>query len=108
VKYDATQQGANLGQIVTAGEKDLLSGTEPQLYASNDHKADWLGAIKSRKDPICPVEVGASTVDACHLLNFAYFHGQKLQWDPKAHQFTGGTGDPAWLRREYRAAFQLT
>jgi predicted dehydrogenase len=108
VKYDATREGADLRQIVAAAEKDLLSGTEPQLYVSNDHHADWLGAIRSRKDPVCPVEVGASTVDACHLLNFAYLHGKKLQWDAKAHQFTGGTGDPAWLRREYRGAWKLS
>jgi hypothetical protein len=38
----------------------------------------------------------------CHLVNLAYYHGQKLKWDPKAEQFTGGTGNKAWLNVPHR------
>ena len=35
-------------------------------------------AIRSRKQPNCPIEIGARTVAVCHLGNIAYLHGEEL------------------------------
>jgi hypothetical protein len=40
-------------------------------------------------------------------MNLAYYHGKKLQWDPARQAFAGGTGDPAWLTRDYRAPWRV-
>ncbi len=90
-----------------AVEKEFLSEAKVKLYASNDHRTDFLSSIRSRKQPITDVEVGARTVTACHLANFAYYHGQNLKWDPAANRFAGGTGDPKWLTREYRGEWSV-
>jgi hypothetical protein len=88
-------------------EKEFLADAKVKLYASTDHKADFLASIASRKLPICDVEIGARTVTACHLTNLAYWHGQKIQWDPAKNNFTGGTGDAKWLTRDYRGEWKV-
>ncbi len=86
---------------------EYLSGDAKRLYKSNDHKGDWLACIRSRSEPICDVEVGAHTVIVCHLVNLAYYHGQKMKWDPKGFKFVEGTGDKAWLDVTYRTPWKL-
>src|ERR1051325_9748852 len=73
--------------------KKYLDESSIRLYKSDNHGSDFLASIKSRKPPICDVEVGARTVTVCHLVNLAYYHGQKMKWDPKAEQFVDGAGD---------------
>jgi predicted dehydrogenase len=104
---DPKEKVPNAGEIAERAAKELLGDTAPMLYVSDDHKTDFLNAIKSRKDPICPVEVGAHSINACHLLNIGYRYGRKLKWDPAKEEFAGGTGDPKWLTREYRDPWRV-
>ena len=53
------------------------------------------------------MEIGARTVTTCHLVNFAYRYGQKIQWDPAKLDFAGGTGKAEWLTREYRGPWKV-
>lgn len=87
--------------------KELLPANAVRLYSSYDHLGDWLKSIRTRKPPICDVEIGQRTATACNLINLAYFYGKVLKWDPAKEQFTGGTGDPSWLTRDYRAPWGL-
>jgi predicted dehydrogenase len=43
------------------------------------HVANFLECIKSRKEPNCPVEIGASGVSAPHLANVAFKQGRKVK-----------------------------
>jgi predicted dehydrogenase len=83
------------------GEKDV------HLYKSPGHQRDWLNCIKTRKRPICDVEVGARSVTVCHLGNLAYWNHAKLRWDPKEWHFVDGAGENQWLDRERRDPWQL-
>jgi predicted dehydrogenase len=87
--------------------KELLPANPVRLYNSQNHLGDWINSMRTRKAPICDVEVGAHTIIACSLVNLAYYHGQKMSWDPKAEKFTNNTGDPKWLTKEYRAPWKL-
>jgi hypothetical protein len=42
------------------------------------------------------------------LINPAYYNHAKIQWDPVKHEFTGGTGKPEWLTREYRGEWKVS
>jgi len=103
----ATDESAELNQKVTALARELLGSKQPQLQESTNHYANFLSSIHSRQDPICPVEVGAHTVNACHLLNFSYRYGEKVEWDPVRQNFINGTGKPEWLTREYSADWKV-
>jgi predicted dehydrogenase len=86
---------------------EQLPANAVRLYDSYDHLGDWLKSMRTRKPPICDVEIGARTAAVCNLVNLAYFHQQVLKWDPAKEQFAGGTGDPKWLGREYRSPWKL-
>ena len=84
------------------GEKDV------HLYKSPGHQSDWLECIKTRKRPICDVEVGARSVTVCHLGNIAYWTREKFKWDPKAWKFVDASATvEKWLDRDRRDPWQL-
>lgn len=97
----------SLAEQLDGLEKNHLGNAKVRLYSSADHRADFLSAMVSRKQPIADVETGSRTVIGCHLLGFAYYYGKKLKWNPATHEFAGSTGDAKWLHREYRGAWKL-
>ena len=56
---------------------------------SKNHHANWLDCIKSRKLPICDVEIGHRSATVCHLGNIAIRTGRKITWDPVKEQIVG-------------------
>ena len=50
-------------------------------YIDADHVRNFLDAVKSRQDPIEPVEVGFSTASLCLLGNMAQLLKRKFTWD---------------------------
>jgi len=78
-----------------------------QLYRSNNHYKDFVDCVRSRKRPICDVEVGARSVTVCHLGNIAYWHGRKLKWDPAKEQFVGDQEANTWLDVEKRGGWKV-
>ena len=88
-------------------EKCGLPANAVRLYHSNDQISDWLKCMQTRKLPICDVEIGQRTATICNLVNQVYFNRKGCKWNPKAEQFTDGTGGASWLTREYRAPWTL-
>ena len=97
----------SLDEQMNAAEKEFHSNAAIKLYQSTDHRADFIASVRSRKQPITGVEIGARTVSVCHLANFAYHHGQSMKWDPTREQFVGGTGNKKWLDMPYRGPWKL-
>ena len=87
--------------------QELLPANAVRLYASGDHLADFLNSVRTRRPPICDVEIGHRTATICNLVSQVYYHGQTLEWDPKAEAFVNGTGNPQWLTKEYRAPWKV-
>ena len=87
--------------------QELLPPNPVRLYNSYNHLQDWIKSIGTRKPPICDVEIGARTAAVCTLVNLAYYHGRRMKWDPATEQFKDNTGDPRWLRRDYRAPWKI-
>jgi hypothetical protein len=71
------------------------------------HVRNFLDAVKSRQDPIEPVEVGHRTATLCHLGNIAMKLGRKIQWDPDAEQILGDDEASAMLTRPMREPWTL-
>ena len=88
-------------------QKELLKDAKVKLYKSSDHIADFAGCIRNRKKPITHEGVGGGTAIVCHLMNIAYVLGKPFKWDPLKHEFTGGTGDPKFLTRDYRGEWKV-
>ena len=93
----------SLNAQVQFAERNLLKDAKVKLYASSNHLVDFLDCVQSRQKPITSEQVGARSAICCHLINQSYYHRASLKWDPTKLAFAGGTGDPQWLTRDYRA-----
>jgi predicted dehydrogenase len=92
---------------VQKAEREFLKEAKVRLYKSENHIADFLECVKSRKKPNTSEQVGARSAICCHLLNQSYYHHARLKWDPARFAFTGGAGDPKWLTRDYRGEWKV-
>jgi len=95
-------EGTQLDAEVTKAEEMLLKNAKTRLYVSTSHTDDFMACVKSRKKPVANEQAGGRTAICCHLLNQLYYNNTPMKWNPKRFRFTGGTGNPAWLTREYR------
>ena len=92
---------------VQKAEKAYLQNAKIQLYNSKNHVSDFMECVKSRKKPVTSEQVGGHSAICCHLMNQSYYHHAKFTWDPMKFEFTGGTGDPKWLTRDYRTPWSV-
>jgi predicted dehydrogenase len=96
---------------INASEPEMLDTpmTDPtvRLEVSDDHMGNFFEAVRSRKDPICPVEVGHLSATVGHLIVIALRTGRTLQWDAAKEKFTGdGAKDGnAHLERRMRKPY---
>lgn len=84
-----------------------IGETEQRVYFSDNHYRDWIDSIKSRKQPICPAEVGHRTSSICNISNIAYQLGRPLKWNPKKEKFKGDKEANQMRGKEYRAGYEL-
>jgi predicted dehydrogenase len=66
-----------------------LENPAVRLEVSDDHMANFFEAVRTRKDPISPVEAGHLSATVGHLIVIALRTGKALRWDPKDEKFTG-------------------
>jgi predicted dehydrogenase len=97
-KFEATP--ASLGETP-------LPDNAIHLYKSYSHTKDFLDCMRSRKKPICDVEIGCRSVTVCHLGNLAYWHHRHLRWDPAKEKFIGDKEANGWLDRPKRAPWKV-
>jgi predicted dehydrogenase len=102
----------NRGQFLETEPETLKYETigpeETRLYASADHRRNFLECVRSRREPICPVEVGHRSVTVCHLANIASWLRRPLRWDPERETFVDDPEADRLLERPMRAPWQLT
>jgi predicted dehydrogenase len=94
---------------IQASHPELL--TEPlgsnaiRLYESNDHMKNFFDCMRSRKDPICAVEIGHRSASVCHLGVIALRLGRKLRWNPEKEHFVGDDDANLWVKRNMRKGY---
>ena len=99
---------------ITASDKSLLVTPLPadaiRLEASRNHMGNFFDSVRSRKDPICPVETGHQSAIVGHLIVIALRLGRKFQWDPAKEEFAGdGAAEAnASLSREMRPPYNYS
>lgn len=87
--------------------KEPLGANEVHLFESPGHHRNWIDCIRSRKRPICDVEIGARSATVCHLGNLAYWNHWTLNWDPAQWRFVDDAEANTWLDRPRRDPWQL-
>lgn len=100
----------NMKEVEASSEaikNSVIGPDEIHLPVSDDHYRNFLDSVKSRQDPIEPVEVGHRTVSICHAGNIAMQLKRKLQWDPEQELFVNDDQANQMLRRPYREPWQI-
>ena len=82
-----------------------LPSSAKRLYVSNDHMGNFFECVRTRKHPICEVEIGHRSASVCHLGVISMRLGRKLKWDPAKEQFVGDAEANKFLAREQRKPF---
>jgi predicted dehydrogenase len=90
--------------------KTPLPDNAQRLYASADHIGNFFDCVRSRKLPVCDVEVGHRSASACHLGVIALRTGLPLQWDAASEQFAGEHAQEAsrFIAREMRPPYDYS
>ena len=84
-----------------------LKPNDVHLYKSENHQKNFLECVKTRKDPICCIEIGHRSVTMCHLGNLAIRLNRRIQWDPDKEQMVGDEEAQAWQTRPRRSPYEL-
>ncbi|HEX2970769.1 MAG TPA: Gfo/Idh/MocA family oxidoreductase, partial [Tepidisphaeraceae bacterium] len=82
--------------------QSAIKPREIHLYRSIHHKQDFLDCVRSRRQPIAPVEVAHRSCSVCILGHIAMKLGRKLHWDPDHERFTNDDQANRLLSRAQR------
>lgn len=83
----------------------VIKENEIHLYVSNEQHGNWLDCIKSRKEPISPVEIGHRACSVCLITHIAMKLGRKLVWNPDKELFINDNEANLMLSRTQRAPY---
>ncbi|TVR74875.1 MAG: gfo/Idh/MocA family oxidoreductase [Marinilabiliales bacterium] len=94
--------------------------SDPSLYPDEDmrddsvayetgipHLVNFIDSMRSRKDPVAPVEVGHRTCTTCTLGNIAYELMRPVEWNPATESFVNDPEAEKFYHRQYRAGYSL-
>jgi len=85
----------------------VIEPGEIHLPVSNGHYRNWLDCIRSREEPIAPVEAGHRTASICHCGNIAMRLKRRVRWNPETEQFVEDDEANQMLRRPYREPWKI-
>jgi len=93
-------------QALNASDPDLLGSVigedEVHLYVSEDQHGNWLDCIRSRNEPVSPIEMGHRACTVCLLSHIAMKVPGLLQWNPQQERFIGNDAANGMLSRPQR------
>jgi hypothetical protein len=97
-EQNAKALGASDPKILTSeiGENEI------HLYKSDNQHGNWLDCIRSREEPISPVEIGHRACTICLISHIAMKIPGKLEWDPRYEKFKNSDYANSMLRRPQR------
>jgi hypothetical protein len=67
--------------------QSVIGPNEIHLYESPEQHTNWLDCIKSRKEPVAPIEIGHRSCSTCLLHHIAMKLKRKIYWDPANERF---------------------
>jgi predicted dehydrogenase len=101
---DSQALAASDPKIITS----VIGPDETHLYESMDHHGNWLECVRSRRQPIAPVEVGHRACTACLIHHMAMRANRKLYWDPTKERFKNDDEANAMLSRPQRWPYMVS
>lgn len=66
---------------------------------------NFFDCIRTRKDPICDVEIGHRSISVAHLGVISVRLGRKIAWDPAKEEIVGDAEAATWVGRPMRKPY---
>lgn len=105
----ASDPGSRKSKALDASDRNILSSVigekETHLYKIENQHGNWLDCIKTRKEPISPVEKGHRACTVCLITHIAMKLGRRLSWDPETEKFIKDDEANSMLSRPQRAPY---
>ncbi|MCX6897289.1 MAG: Gfo/Idh/MocA family oxidoreductase [Verrucomicrobia bacterium] len=92
--------------VIPRGKGKEHKVNEAKSDAGTLHIADFLAAVRSRKQPSCQIEDAYQSTTTVKLAMIAYDSGARITWDAAAEQIAGNAAAAKLLKRDYRAPWQ--
>jgi hypothetical protein len=87
---------------------DKLGLGTPEISESDHtHYENWLECIRTRRRPLCDVEMGHRAASVAHLGDIAWWRGRSLKWDPMKEEFIGDDEANRLRLRTIRAPWRI-
>ena len=80
---------------------------DERLYESNNHHGNFLECVRSRRDPVAPVEAGHAATTLSLISDIATRARRKLTWDWEAERFVNDEGANRFLNRPMRSPWRM-
>ncbi len=94
---------ASNNKIITS----VIGENEINLYRSDEQHGNWLDCIRSRKQPISPVEVGHRSCSTCLIHHVVMKLKRKVYWDPINERFLNDDEANSMLNRPHRFPYEV-
>jgi predicted dehydrogenase len=88
--------------------RTVIGPQEKHVIFSDDHKQNFLDAIRKRAQPISPITAAVHAETMCQQSDIAMQLERKLRWDPKAERFFDDEQANRMLSRAIRAPWTYT
>jgi hypothetical protein len=87
--------------------EEMKLRTREVNIGENNHHANWLDCIRTRRRPSCDEEIGHRGASLGHLTIIAYKLGRSLKWDPVREEFSGDDAANRLLGRAMRSPWRI-
>jgi len=101
---DSQALAASDPKIITS----VIGPDEIHLYESKDQHSNWLECVRTRQQPIAPVEVGHRSCSACLVHHIVMKLKRKVYWDPGRERFKNDDEANAMLSRAQRWPYTIS
>ncbi len=103
--------GVGDGGIVAADPPSLRSvvfkPSDKRLTRTTGHRENFVECIRTRSEPIAPIEQAHRTVTIAHIGNISMLLGRKLRWDVDRERFVNDPEADRMLSRPMRGPWRL-
>jgi hypothetical protein len=86
----------------------VIKPSEQRVIFSNDHRRNFLDAIRTGRTPISPIDAAVQSENICQQADIAMRLQRRLRWDPQAERFIGDEHANRLLWRAVRGPWQYT
>jgi len=100
-----SRQNLNTGPDSLA--KLVIGPNEKRVIFSNDHRRNFLDAVRSGGETISPIEAAVRSDTVCHHAHAALRLKRKLRWDPVREDFNGDPEATRIVNRPLRAPWHI-